>query len=350
MADSNKTEQPTQKRVDKARKEGRYPASRHFVSGVQFLVFVWLLSAYGQTWLEALKETTAMILRAAFSLPVNAQTVAHMGWQVVMSTLLLPLAAGGIMVTSMLGAQLATTRLGVSLQRLTPDANRLNPISRAKETVRNNLPGFLHALILLPIFGVLVYSVVASDMEDYFRLPLQALERGVQEIAVRIDGLLWQAAVALAALGAIDLLRQHRKHTRELRMTKQEVRDEMKESEGNPQIKGHIRRLQRDRARRRMMQEIPTATAIIVNPTHYAVAIRYDLQALAAPMVVAKGKNYLALRIRQRAAEHLVPVIENPPLARALYSSVEVGQEIPPQLYRAVAEVLAYVYRLMHRN
>jgi flagellar biosynthetic protein FlhB len=350
MADSNKTEQPTQKRREKARKEGRYAASRHFVSGVQFLVFVWLLSAYGQVWTETLKETVAMTLKAAFSIQVNQQTVAHTGWQIATSALLLPFAGGGIMVAALIAAQLATTRLGVSLQRLTPDLKRLNPISKAKETFRNNLPGFLQALLLIPAFGVLVYWVVASDMEGYFRLPLQGLERGIQEIAGRIEGLLWKAAMALALLGVLDLLRQKRRHARDLRMTKQEVRDEMKESEGNPEIKGHIRRIQRDRARRRMMQEIPTATAIVVNPTHYAVAIRYDLQALAAPMVVAKGKNYLALRIRQRAAEHLVPIIENPPLARALYTSVDVGQEIPPQLYRAVAEVLAYVYRLMHRN
>jgi flagellar biosynthetic protein FlhB len=350
MADSNKTEKPTQKRLDKARKEGRYPASRHFVSGVQFLVFVWLLSAYGWHWVEELKQVSAATLKSAFSLEVNARTVTQTGWQLAAKALVLPFAAGGIMVASMVAAQLATTRLGVSLQRLAPDPKRLSPIAKAKELLRNNLPSFLQALLLIPLFSVLVYWVVASDLEAYFRLPLQTVELGIQEIAGSIGSLLWKAAIALAALGAIDLLRQQRRYTRELRMSKQEVRDEMKESEGNPEIKGRIRRIQRDRARRRMMQEIPTATAVIVNPTHYAVAIRYDLQALAAPVVVAKGKNYLAMRIRQRAAEHMVPVIENPPLARALYSSVDVGQEIPSHLYRAVAEVLAYVYRLMHRN
>jgi flagellar biosynthetic protein FlhB len=281
---------------------------------------------------------------------VNAQTVTHTGRQIAIKTLLLPLAAGGVMVATMLAAQLATTRLGVSLQRLAPDPNRLNPVSRAKEVFRNNLPAFLQSVFLIPLFSVLVYWVVASDLEGYFRLPLQTLDAGIQEIASRIGGLLWNAAMALALLGTIDLVRQHRRYTRDLRMSKQELRDEMKESEGNPEIKGRIRRIQRDRARRRMMQEVPTATAVIVNPTHYAVAIRYDLQALAAPVVVAKGKNYLALRIRQKAAEHMVPIIENPPLAQALYGSVDVGQEIPSHLYRAVAEVLAYVYRLMHRN
>ena len=122
----------------------------------------------------------------------------------------------------------------------------------------------------------------------------------------------------------------------------------MKETEGNPQIKARIRRLQRDLARRKMMKEVPKATAVIVNPTHYAVAIRYEMESMAAPLVVAKGKNYLALRIRQMAVEHQVPIVENPPLAQALYKSADVGQEIPPHLYRAVAEILAYIFKLMH--
>ena len=130
-------------------------------------------------------------------------------------------------------------------------------------------------------------------------------------------------------------------------MTKQEVREEMKETEGNPHIKMQIRRLQRDFRRRKMMSEVPTASAVIVNPTHYAVAIRYKHEAMATPVVVAKGKNYLALRIRQRAIEHQVPLIENPPLAQALYKNVQVGQEIPPNFYRAIAEILAYIYKLM---
>jgi flagellar biosynthetic protein FlhB len=130
-------------------------------------------------------------------------------------------------------------------------------------------------------------------------------------------------------------------------MSKQDIRDESKETDGNPMVKARIRRIRRDLARRRMMSEIATATAVIVNPTHYAVALRYSLEEKGAPKVVAKGKNYLALRIRQKALDNNVPLIENPPLAQGLYKSVEVGHEIPAHFYRAVAEVLAYVYRVM---
>jgi flagellar biosynthetic protein FlhB len=148
-------------------------------------------------------------------------------------------------------------------------------------------------------------------------------------------------------LGAIDFFRQNRRYIADLRMSKQEIREEAKENEGNPQVKMRIRRLRRDLLRRRMMQQVPKATAVIVNPTHYAVAIRYLMDTMSAPTVVAKGKNYLALRIRQKAVEHEVPIIENPPLAQALYKSAEVGAEIPAHLYRAVAEILAYIYKLM---
>ena len=167
-------------------------------------------------------------------------------------------------------------------------------------------------------------------------------------MGVTLMELFWKAALVFLGFGAIDLFRQMRRHTQDLRMSKQDIREEMKDIEGNPQMKGRIRRLQRDRARRNMMKEVATATAVVVNPTHFAVAIRYSMDSMAAPMVVAKGKNYLAQRIRQRAIEHQIPIIENPPLAQALYKSVDVGQEIPAHLYRAVAEILAYIFKLMN--
>jgi flagellar biosynthesis protein FlhB len=148
--------------------------------------------------------------------------------------------------------------------------------------------------------------------------------------------------------GAVDLLRQKHRYQGDLKMSKQEIRDEFKEIEGNPLMKQRIRKIRRDMARRRMMHEVPTATAVIVNPTHYAVALKYSIESGGAPKVVAKGKNYLALRIRQKAIENQVPLIENPPLAQALYKTVEVGQEIPANFYKAVAEVLAYIFKLMN--
>jgi flagellar biosynthetic protein FlhB len=167
-------------------------------------------------------------------------------------------------------------------------------------------------------------------------------------VAASYRSLLWKASAVLLLIGGVDMLRQQSKHSKMLRMTKQEVKDEMKETEGNPQMKMRIRRIQRDFARRTMMRQVPQATAVIVNPTHYAVAISYAMESMAAPKVIAKGRNYLARRIREIAIDHQVPIVENQPLAQALYKSADVGQEIPPHLYRAVAEILAYLFKLMN--
>ena len=163
-----------------------------------------------------------------------------------------------------------------------------------------------------------------------------------------VSALLWKGVLLFLVLGILDWIRQRRRFEKQMRMSKQEVREEFKESEGNPQVKQRIRRIQRDLSRRRMLKEVPNATAVIVNPTHYSVALRYDMNSGGAPTVVAKGKNYLARRIREIAQEHNVPIVENQPLAQALYKNAEVGQEIPASLYRALAEILAYIYRLMN--
>ena len=257
-------------------------------------------------------------------------------------------ACGGVLVAMVVFAQLATTRLGISLEKLTPDFERLNPAKKLASLPSQNLFLFCQALVLLALVGVVVYYEVTENLDAFLELPWLAPRAAVVRVGSVMGTLLWRAAALFLLVGVIDLIWQRSRYTKQLSMSKQEIREESKEQESSPQIKMRIRRMQRDLARRNMMKEIPTATAVIVNPTHYAVAIRYSLDSTAAPRVVAKGKNYLAQRIRQRAIEHQVPIVENPPLARALYDSVEVGQEIPSHLYRAVAEILAYIYKLMN--
>ena len=204
----------------------------------------------------------------------------------------------------------------------------------------------MQAALMLIVFGSTIYLIAKQNAEIFLALPFASLEIGLQKVGTAIKDLLWKAAAVFVVFGLVDLFRQQRRFTKDLRMTKQEVKQENKDPEANPQVKGKIRRLRRDMARRRMMAEVKTATAVIVNPTHYAVALRYGFDSPSTPVVVAKGKNYLALRIREIAREHGVPLVENPLLAQALYKSVDVGREIPPHLYRAVAEVLAYIYKL----
>jgi flagellar biosynthetic protein FlhB len=350
MADQQKTEQPTKKRQDKAREEGQFPSAKQFVGGVQFCAFVFMLQNYGWDWVDGTLQCTRSLLKYAFNRDVDSaglfQISVDLGYRCVR-----PLLTGGlVLVLLTLALQLGITKLGLSVKKLLPDAKRMNPLSKLRQLPRQNLPAMIQALILLPLFGSAIYAVASEQIDTFMLLPRISVAAGMRVVTGTLQSLMWKAAALFFVFGCVELLRETRKHSSELKMSKQEVKDEAKESEGNPQMKAKIRSIRRDQARRHMMQQVAIATAVVVNPTHFAVALKYDPEGMAAPLVVAKGKNYLALRIRQRALDNQVPLIENAPLAQALYKSVDVGQEIPPQLYRAVAEILAYIFKLMHKH
>jgi flagellar biosynthetic protein FlhB len=347
MADkSQQTEKPTQRKLEKARKEGQFPVSKEFVNGVSFLVFVLLLGSYGRGWLAGLVDTSKIVLNRSFHVELTPIVLRELLY-LLGHRLAYPLAiAGAVMVGSSLAVHLMVTRLGFAFNKLAPDFARLNPAKALANVKRQNLTGFVQALILMPVFSLAVYYIAQDNVAAFMQLPFQAIGSGLKRVTSSIDSLLWKAVYLFMIWGSIDLFRQTKRFQQEMRMSKQEIRDEAKESDGNPQVKQRIRRLQKEALRRRMMSQVPTATAVIVNPTHFAVAIRYHMESMSTPVVVAKGKNYLALRIRQKAIENLVPIVENPPLAQALYASVEVGQEIPANFYRAIAEILAYIYKL----
>jgi len=345
---SGKTEEPTQRRLEKARREGQFAAARELVSAVQFTIFLALTGAGGAAWFAAFRESMRALLRAAFARDLSPADLLHIAW-VLFWRHGAPLAAAGLAVAAAtLAFRLVTTRFGFSWKKLAPDMARFNPLAKLRELPRQNLSTLAEAAILLPLFLWAVYAVARDQLPVFLLLPLGSVDSGCRFLAASLATLFWKAAGLFLVFGAVDYYRQQRRHRQDLRMSKQEIKEEVKELEGNPQMKARVRRLQRERARRHMMKEVPQATAVIVNPTHYAVALRYSMEEMAAPSVVAKGKNYLARRIREMAVEHQIPIVENPPLAQALYKSVEVGQEIPPHLYRAVAEILAYIFKLMN--
>jgi len=349
MADrSGKTEPATQRRLEKAREEGQFPSAREFVGALQFMVFLALLAAGGAAWWAQFRQTTRWLFGLAFAPDLRREDLTRIAWQLAGKSLL-PLALGGLAVAlATVALRLTTTRFGFSLKKLVPDGARLNPLSRLKELPRQNLPVLLQSVLLLPLFLWAVYAIARDKLEAILALPLGSVAHGWEFLGGSLMELFWKASGVFLVFGSVDLMRQMRRHRQDLRMSKQDIKEEAKDLEGNPQMKARIRRLMRDRVRRQMMKDVPKATAVVVNPTHYAVAIRYQMETMAAPLVIAKGKNYLALRIRQKAVENQIPIIENPPLAQALYKAVEVGQEIPPHLYRAVAEILAYIFKLMN--
>jgi flagellar biosynthetic protein FlhB len=343
-----RTEQPTQRKLDKAREKGQFPSSKDFVGGIEFSLFVGLLLTFSESGLRSLVDMLRYFFKAAFTGDLTQTRVVELGHTALVGRLSVLAAMGGALLAVALSTHFVVTGFGFSAGKLTPDFARLNPASRLSRMPQQNVMSAMQGIVLLPLFLYTVYIVLAEHTAEFLSIPLGSVESGALQVGLVIRDVMQKAAAAFVVLGAIDLFRQKRRHNQEMRMSKQEVRDEHKEAEGNPQIKQRIRRLQRDAARRNMMKELPNATALVVNPTHFAVALQYDLESMGAPKVIAKGKNYLALRIREKAAVYNIPIVENPPLAQALYKSVDVGQEIPSHLYRAVAEVLAYIFRLTH--
>jgi len=345
---SQRTEKPTPQRIRKARTEGRFASSRELLAAVQFAASVALILTVATRWWPAAVEGMRSLLISAFTFELNQPAVVFVLRQRLIPAFLPFLAAGGAVFSALVLTQVSVTQFGFATARLTPELSRLNPSSKLRELPGQNLRATVTAAVMLPLFMGAVYLVVTERIDEFMALPLTNLTSGVRVVGNAVASLLWRAALVLVVWGALDLFRQQRKYTRELKMTKQEIREEWKQNEGNPEIKMRLKRMRRDLLRRRMMSDVATATAVVMNPTHFAVALKYDMNSMAAPRVVAKGKNYLALRIKARAIENRVPVIENKPLAQALYKACAVGQEIPVNLYKAVAEVLAYVFKLMN--
>ena len=314
---------------------------------IEFVVALVLISKLLPEWTNHLRAVTTTFLQLGMNHEMADAQWLRLLRDLCLESLLPVLYFGGALLLFTGAAHLGMTQMGFSMQKVMPQFNRLNPLSRLKDLPGQNIKSVLEAAFLIAIFAMAINAVYQDDAVKLLRLPFQNLIIASQEIGSMLQSLLWKAAAVFVLFGSVDLFRQYRKHMSSLKMTKQEVKEENRRNEGDPLIKNKIRRLRRDMLRRQMMRDVPKATAVIVNPTHFAVAIRYDLETMSSPVVVAKGKNWLALRIRQVAVQHQVPIIENPPLARALYSAIDVGRPIPPEFYRAMAEILAYIYRMM---
>ena len=345
-----KTEKPTKRRLDKARAEGQFPVAKEFVAAVQFLAVILILRSYGTSWFSELCDQFKFALTRIFdpgvSLPDSLVLMRNLALRA-----FLPLGYGGaILLGTTLSVQFLSTGFGFSTKRLVPSLKNLNPFSRLKQLPGQNAVSLLQAILMLVITAVMMYTLVRDFLPAFLLMPLQSVPAGAERLWDSVLKLLSKLAAVLFIFGLVDLLRTRWKHARTLRMSKQELRDEHREGEGNPEIKGRLRQLRRNMVRKQMMKDVDTATLVLINPTHYAVAIKYEVNSMSSPRVVAKGRDFLAARIRQRGMQAGVPIVENPPLARALYSSVEVGQDIPVNFYRAVAEVLAYIYKMTNQD
>jgi flagellar biosynthesis protein FlhB len=343
----DKTEQPTPKRLEDARRDGRIPRSRDLTAAAVMLTAGIALMSLGDSIGTQLGELmrSALTVNREQALDASHLTAAFAN----QSTLALRAVAPVLLITlvAALGAPMSLGGWAFAPAKLAPDFNRLNPVSGVRRLFE--LRSWVELLKALAKFGVVALAaaiVLSSRLDQLLALGSEDIDQAIGH-AMSITGYaLIALTCALILIAAIDVPFQLWQHNQDMKMTKDEVRQEAKESEGSPEMKGRIRAMQREMAERRMMLDVPKADVIVVNPTHYAVALRYDDKKMRAPTVVAKGVDLMAARIREVASEHRIPIFEAPPLARALHRSVEIGDEIPAGLYVAVAQVLTYIFQL----
>ncbi len=353
MADEQhgeKTEKPSAKKLKDARKRGDVPRSADLVAAVSLLAVTFVLVRSGAAAMVRLQAHLSASLTRLAERSDLALTPEALGTMVVDDGLLLAVLAAPVMITAAaagLVGNVAQSGWVFAPERLTPDFTRLSP-QKGWQRIRPIQSGItlLKAVAACAVVGALAWSLGQDALVETPRLAWMSPAGAALEGWGWIRRLLWQGGAALLLLAGADVGWQWWRHYANLKMSKHELRDEAKSSDGNPEIKARVRRVQREMVRRRMLAAVPTATVVITNPTHYAVALEYRRGEMMAPVVVAKGKDLVAQRIKQVARDHGVPLVENVPLAQALFKGAEIGESIPAALFGAVAEVLAYLVRI----
>lgn len=350
LFNQEKTEKATPKKRGDARKKGQVAKSAD-LPGAFILLFVFAsFLMLGDHYSSGVMGLFRSLFEDWLTMELTTENIMglflNIIWQVLL--LLLPIFAIA-MVVGVVGnvVQFGFLLTGESLKA---DIKKLDPIQGFKRIVSmRSLAEFLKSILKVTIIGVMVYSTIAGEWEKLLLLPMQPIP-AIFAFAAKITiNLGIKIGAVLIVLAFLDFMYQKYEHEKSLKMSKQDIKDEYKKSEGDPLIKGRIRERQRKMALQRMMQEVPNADVVITNPTHFAIALKYDASQMEAPKVLAKGMDHVALRIKEIAKEHDVVTMENKPLARALYERAEIGDVIPGDLFQAVAEVLAYVYKIKGR-
>ena len=350
MAADDRTEQPTSRRLQDAKKKGQLPRSKEVADAVQLIGVLMALTWAGPALVHGLMDATRKGLErvgdsSQFTIEPGTLTTITIQGLATLALLVGPI-AGAAALSSVAGSvfqggwNVATEAIRLDFSKLNP-ANGLRRLALPRAGLDLVRMLAVVAVICWLAYGVVRDSVLAAPSMGLSH-PLTAAEVGWAE-AMR---LLRYCATALALIAIADLGMARWRYYKSLKMTKQEVRDDTRLAEGNPEIKGKVRQKQREILRRRMMSAVPKATVVITNPTEYAVALQYHRDTMLAPLVLAKGRGVIAAKIRELARKHDVPIVENVPLAQALYRSVDIGDQIPSELFGAVAEVLAYLIRL----
>lgn len=346
-----KTEQATPKRREESRRKGQVARSQELNSAILLLVALGGLYMLGGSMYNNLSGFTVDILVNSYRYEVSTTGLRDLmlNWGFVFLRVTGPILL--LLTVAALAVSLGQVGFVINEEALNLKLQRLDPIAGAKRLLsKRSLVELAKGIFKIAIVGYVSYISIVPE------LPLisSLVDVGVADTFSYIAGMIVtvgvRTALILLILAALDYAYQRWEFNQNIRMTKQEVKEEQKQTEGDPQVRMRIRSLQRETARRRMMEDVPDADVVITNPTHYAITVKYDMATMTAPTVVAKGQNLIAQKIKEIARENDVPIVENKPLAQSLFHAAEVGMEIPEELYRAVAEVLAYVFRLRRKG
>ena len=352
-----KTEPATSKKLDDIRKEGQVAKSKELITAVSLMSLFIMLKVYvGKTGTKLIDAFTTIynlmgkvINESPQGLTINMASGIVRQAIIIILNIIIPVLIVAVII-AILGNMLQQ-RWMVTAKPLAPKASKINPLNGFKRifSVRQ-LFELIKAVAMMSIIGIMVYNCVRKNMNILLTFYDVTLYTALSVVGNIIINLGIQISAVFLIVGFVDLIYQRHKFKTDNMMTKQEIKDEFKNAEGDPQVKGQIKRRMQEISRRRMMQSLPQADVVITNPTHFAVAIKYDKNEHEAPIVLAKGADFLAQKIKEAAAENSIEIVENKPLARMLYHNVEIGAEIPPELYQMVAEVLAYVYNLKGKS
>lgn len=349
--DSQKTEDPSGKRLDDAHDKGQVANSREVNNLFMILALTLTVILFAGDMGRDIVNMSLPFIENPDQIPTDLGHLTTLGWKLFGMLLIAGAVPMALALFAAFGAGYLQFGLLWSGEQLTPKLDKISPLAGLKRMFSlRALSEFLKGIIKIVIVASVAWFLLSPAIGEMQKLIGMEMIQLVGEVQDLVRRLLIGVFSVMAAIAIFDVIYQRYEHVKQLRMSRQELKDEMKETEGDPLIKGRLRQLRIERARKRMMVEVPKADVVVTNPTHYAVALRYDQSKMAAPRVVAKGVDKVAQKIRAVAEEHGIPVIENPPLARGLFASVEVDQEIPAEYYKAVAELIGYIYRLKRKR
>jgi flagellar biosynthetic protein FlhB len=345
-----KTEKPTPRRREKARSEGNVAKSAEINSAAILLTGTIVLCLMGKVLFRDMTALMKHVFANAGAFSITQSSLQWMAAQgfAYLGQMLLPFFLAVVIIG--LTANILQVGFMFTMKPLQPKLSKINPLSGVKKFFSlRSVVDLAKNILKVTVVGLIAYLIISRECTNY--IPL--MQQNELQLMAMIGTIGFKVAIwtslAIFVIAMFDYIYQKFEFEKGLKMTKEEIKDEMKSSEGDPKVKGKIKGLQFQAVLNRMMQRVPEADVVITNPVHYAVALKYEEESMSAPTVVAKGARKLAKKIRDIAEENGVPIVENPPLAKALYQAVEVGQMIPEMFFQAVAEVLAYVYRLKHK-